>query len=1466
LARLNAAFKLAVKDGDLDRVLGVTMRLAQVAAANSRGDQFIRRSPSLAVILGDPDAYRRLFNDRSGWRGARDARLTVSHAFSNEMEEAQIHCDRTIGWINWNARQPRDERELAHSRSGPDENDFATILFLNILQSDFKSADGNLCQWNRGFALSVSREAIKLARQYECATGTHVVDSLAAFASTAKCKSFALKANLLKSATAITSQQRKSLARSLKGMSVKPETNDRMREGVDGDVIYAAFAALMHDGPASAARILRAVAQIRPSSYDYGERHGFTKAWLPILHACVAAWSQKRAVAIHDLLPHDVKVTHAAKAIATPAELKKFLAALPAPRRKHAGAKRSKKTIERQFSDRECQEIARGIETVLQVIEPLQASTLPHGNDKGLGEFLANWQRQLPKGVTRQFEEPHHLLSRTIGLGLAKLLLRHAPNIKEADATQMIDIVSDQRFTLSDRSSVLALFASRPGLHVRSGAFAQSIAEGIRKDDYIEQRGGDYASLAEALLEMSVAEAREYYRNGLSELDKLGSNDHDLIYAILHYAAAQPGGLIRPELGHRLMNLSQTIFSHEPSKFGWTLFARACAKSVGNTAATKLVRWDHQEVANFSYGLPQLACFLATEKRLSPQRATALLTICEDHGWYEWRLGDGVADLLTIATNVDDQRNIFAVIFCKLKVEHSSGGWSSVWESLLGLAGKFPGVVSEAEVASLRRLLADAEKKRDDFNARSSSGCPTASIATQSAEVDPEIFLIALAANCDSTSSSSIDEALVAIEADSSLPYFTKKLFFDKLRETCPYDKRLGHLMALAEAAEIPVDDTIDRIGDCVAAWAASSAHIMAQVKSVIEHLFKSKGSELFSLRYGNISRELHQLTELCGDGDFVLRQVLNTIATERLELDGEEWLQLATTLCKQTSSTAARDALENLLSGPAAGLADDIGEGPYQAAFDIDGECALISGIVWHLLGDSDAYVRWATARALSTFVDLGLIDELDALLDQFDRTNVPALQSTVHRLSFQNSQQWLLMGLARAALLHGPKLASLKPRLLALAARADLHVLHKRHILRCLVNIRSDDSEIASLREEVTVDQKGIVVVTGWPKHVEAKSGFTFDYEFMKSEVARLARLFRISDGQSADAIAEEIKRLWPQAKDIDFFPGHDRYRRDRSDRYEFYREHVQKHAMLSAATTLRKSRPVARDSYDQDPTSPFAQWLKDYDVTFNDGSWLADHKDEVPENAKANFMEPRVGKKESVVEAKAVFERLGLTSSVHSAMIPIFGQWRSPDGVHIRIVSALGARRGIIGRCDAFSKTTDHDLWLPMFWHEGVDDPHRQERPFESFIWAQENYGLGVDAGEKTATRGAASRPRLGIDLTAKLGLIADADSREWKTANHELALRSQVWGEWIPDADNHRHHRNEDGEILWAAPNWLDQALPKFDRQLVYTVTLQKYKDSRSYSDASGAKAIYVGTRPTGKGIRFWFAKKASATTY
>lgn len=72
----------------------------------------------------------------------------------------------------------------------------------------------------------------------------------------------------------------------------------------------------------------------------------------------------------------------------------------------------------------------------------------------------------------------------------------------------------------------------------------------------------------------------------------------------------------------------------------------------------------------------------------------------------------------------------------------------------------------------------------------------------------------------------------------------------------------------------------------------------------------------------------------------------------------------------------------------------------------------------------------------------------------------------------------------------------------------------------------------------------------------------------------------------------------------------------------------------------------------------------------------------------------------------------------------------------------------------------------------------DPHRQKRPFDSFIWEEEKHNFGIDAGEQIATRGAATRPRLGVELTAKLDLKPDADGREWRSASGELGYRTHL----------------------------------------------------------------------------------------
>ncbi len=918
------------------------------------------------------------------------------------------------------------------------------------------------------------------------------------------------------------------------------------------------------------------------------------------------------------------------------------------------------------------------------------------------------------------------------------------------------------------------------------------------------------------------------------------------------------------------MNLCQAIAHDEPSKFGWTLFGRSAANSIGFAAIAKLVRWKDQDVAELSYGLPQLVCYLAKKRKLAPMRAALLLTLCKDHGWWDWQVGEGISDLLSVC-GPTDRKAIMKVILGKLRAEHTDGAWPTLWESLLKADDNYPGTLAEEDKTAIVKTRALAKQKQEKFNERNHSSNDFLSrkpARPTKKEVDKTIA--ALVQHCDPTSAAAIDEAIRLIDNDKHLPFGSRLQFATEVRNACPYDKRLQFLFAICEATEFDFDQAIDLTLECIAAWSSDTAHLRSHAKELIASLFEHKGAGLFDDRYANVGRRIHQLSELSGDKRFVLEQILKKVAIGEVELDGDEWLQLAGSLCDISSGAAAREAFELTLSGAASRFADEIGEGPYRAEFAAaQQEPDLLADILWHLLGDDDAYVRWSVARSLSTAVELGLHKELELLLDRFDVRAVPMLTSTERSLSFQNSREWLLIGLARAAKRHGSTLAFLRPQLLTLAQRADVHAMHKVHIARCLENIGNGgchDNALAILRAQIDTPPNGTVKTDKWPAHAEATSGFSFDYEFNKSEIGDLARLFGLAHGTVTDLLASEIVTLWPEAKDMSYFPGHDRYRRDRNDRHEYFREHVQKHALFGAATKLFASHPIVARTYD-DESDKWREWRDRYDVTFDDGFWLSDRKDRTPQAAVEDFLGPLEKQKEPLQAQDVVLRKLSIVDRDPCDLVPLYGRWTSPDGVSVNITSALSERKGAVQRCTSFSKEPSHDFWLPEFWDGGYYDQHyRQASPFEPLIWAPEHYRLGIDQGDELAAHGAASRPRLGIDLTKHLCLTEGPVLGEWHDAGGSLVLKSQVWGKWEPDPLQHKYRHQSGGETLWATPGWLEATLSGLKRYLVSTITLWKHRSSTSYDETSAVKLVIVALRADDGSIRYWHAKKASSVNY
>lgn len=1473
LARLRAAFRLAVADQDFDRVLGLSMRLAQAATANLRGDEFIRRSPGLAIVLGDADSYRRLFADRSGWRGARSARLTIAHRFAGNAEEGQIQCDSTIRWINWHVEQPRDESD--HDRLGPGVDDFAAVLFHNVLEGKTGIVDRNLTRWNNAFSLSASGKLLGLLELFDEANGTKALADFVLFGASELCESKALKFRLLSRPRYLTRRQIKALVKAVETTAFA-EDDDRAGSPIEpkredsGDIVRAALTALLHRSRASAAAIIRNAPLTRPSAYDYGDHYGYSRAWSPISRACIHAWSAGRRATYHDFLPQEVKITRQAKSVSTKTELMAFLKELRERVPAGHGRKRgSKKDLKARFTDRQCTDISEGIELALELTRPIENAVL---SGKGLtsasfSDLLGVWGKYLHECKRGRAERAADLLARTTGLACVNILLTHVAEISGDQAQVLLNLISSERFLVQQKIDVLRQVARRPVLHELAGKFAQHVAEQIRQDDNIGQRGDFYVDLAGSLVPMSIDEAREYYRQGLAQLDQMGGESYEQIYSLLHFASVQQGGLLAPELAQRLMNLCQTIVRSEPSKFGWTLFARAAAKSIGFAAIGQLIRWHDQDVAKLSYGLPQLACFMAQNGKLDPRRAAFLVSICEDQGWWDWRSGDGIAELLKLSAS-SDQRRIFRVILEKLHAAHPFGAWPSLWEGLLEAVKPYPNAITDDERKTIEQLRTEAERKRDEFNSRNDSSpnfLAVQPLKLSKEQIDNQIAK--LVSECDPSSGSSIDHALKIISADSNLRYDARQRFILGMRTACPYPKRLAFLFAVCDAGELRLTSSLEILAECLAAWRGSSTHLASNIKALVERLLEHKSAELFAGQFSNLARGIRELSDFCGDKRFVLQLVLGKVAGDEVELDGDEWLQLATALCAIASDRAGLEALELLLAGPASRIADEIGDGRFRPEQAIGGsEAEFIADVIWHLLGDEDAYVRWTLARGLNALIELGLGDEYGRLLDRFDQREVAALASPGRRLSFQNSQQWLLMGIARAALRHRETIGTIRPKLLALAQRSDVHVIDKVHIARSLKYIGREgerDADLDALLDEINLAPRGIVTSDAHPHAAKPTSCFHFDYESTKIEINALARLFNVAQATVEDAIAAEITRQWPEATSLDFFPGRERHEWGRNDRYELFREHVQRHALLRAATSLSKRYPVVIRSDESEVYSPWLAWRGRYDITFDDGSWLSDRKDPLPKQAKEDLLGKRVGHQETLQDQETVLRKLGFVPAGTNALFPLYGRWSSPDDVTVSITSALTERKGAIGRCAAFVKQDSHDLWLPEFWDGGYYDTRfRQTSIFAPLVWAPETHSFGIDIGDEIAAEGPAGRPRLGIDLTKNLELVNKPTSGEWLTTDGDLALRSQVWGIWKPDPDHRQSRHHDDGEILWASPDWLAATLRTLNRQLVFTVTLSKYRSLRDYDPSSGVKSVFVGLRIGDETLRFWRAKKAS----
>ena len=98
----------------------------------------------------------------------------------------------------------------------------------------------------------------------------------------------------------------------------------------------------------------------------------------------------------------------------------------------------------------------------------------------------------------------------------------------------------------------------------------------------------------------------------------------------------------------------------------------------------------------------------------------------------------------------------------------------------------------------------------------------------------------------------------------------------------------------------------------------------------------------------------------------------------------------------------------------------------------------------------------------------------------------------------------------------------------------------------------------------------------------------------------------------------------------------------------------------------------------------------WLQQYDLVFDDGSFLSDHKDLIPEYAHAWLLSPGAFENDGEFEeTEFLLQKLCLTSKDLKLSIPLYGKWNTFNDVSVQIMTLLLHEESAERDCELISK---------------------------------------------------------------------------------------------------------------------------------------------------------------------------------
>jgi hypothetical protein len=1465
-ARLKAAVVHAAAQSDNNNLVELLVELSSVAASDQKGADFILNNPDLVVNAQDADALRRLFETRTKWPGARHAKLTIANLLSSTLDDAARHYRNTWEWVRHDLQSDNDE----YDRPRPERIDHAAIPLYLVLQGQPKYALGFMRYWYDWYGFEVCEVLYSLLR-YAISHDPGQKTALAAFidetSSAIDCLTGALSFAELsdKQRRDVTARLGSTCKRKSKIKSSGEITKQRTYGFPDGLRKAAAIAASHGMNEEALAISLRAPHEL-PRIWTFVDNFSDRGSFPFLFRLSLVSAAKGKDIVERDLLPQEL-LPHA-KGVARSVSVEDLKATIK--RRISAQQRKEWEKDEEETKRRSRDSLSSEADHFLDYrLPPLLRIThamaalwaAPRGSaDKPFKELLDAWAGARTNKENRFYEHQFNPYFQTLGLSAVLFALWSRSDLKAVSIRGFIARLDEQNFknphTLIQLVSIINHNRRLDAIAAEQAVEAKTL---IDKEDDVETRSSLYARLARAILPVSTADAEEYFRVALEQLDSIGSDDYSFTHELLCFASSVKGKKLPEKDFHTLTNVCELNMSYDEHKFPWGAFGAAMSKTAGVRGLAKLSRWHDREKIDLSYTLLPYLTALLRDQKILPEYALSLNRLADPVELWECN-SSAFAKALHEAKATNAKALVSELVNQYLD-NHPGVLSSSTMEAIAEIAKSTLGS-SNPSTKYLKAAYLKLDTVIDELNEhRNYHPKGDSALGTMPDEARPEAATIkALVSATDPLDEDALISAFEQINRHSS-SRDQEREFFNRLRLKVKVKDRAAYIQVIARAEGLDSFAKEKELEHCKAKWSGSSAVIARTYREIAIPILEIHAEEFLSFDRlsGYRLRELAQLTGVSMQE--LALELVKVFATSDWSVPASAWIGLATIVVENADEGHGQAALSRLLNSNAARLTDTVPDGPWKRGFyPADESLAVATGLVWQSLASPRASERWLAAHTVRTFARLECWEVIHALVKKFGDNDSKAFQAPELPFYYLHARLWLLIALARIARDAPKEIAKHEAILRSIALNPRQTHVAMRHfaaqaLLACgeagAIKLTAPDRDrLTSVNQSPFPHKAGRRGSYGdfyraRPDDApEPKHKFSLDYDFDKYKVHGLAGTFSAPGWEGKDLVKEVVHGLDPDITAMYDKGGREIRTGQRTvalpSGMHGYGHYLAWHAIYLAAGKLLKTHQVSEG---WDDGEPWSEWLESNLLTKNDGLWLSDGMDRAPLDTKQNAMEK--GKDGLVLTGNR--DKLLSLVGIHSRKIAddlvVEGDWKSPDGINVHISSALVPTRQARSRAKELIAEEAFFVWLPTFDYDDDQEEHfvNRKEGFEPWIVTPSRERTGLDEYDPLSVIEVERRPHFVPKYAEPFSVTStDPFKRSLRMPHRKLAATTQAWGYRMPYEEG-----DSTGVRLITKADFLSKVLSAFNVDLLILIKLHRYESSQpGYGDSKFTDTVAV----------------------